>query len=332
MVSPQVSVLLKSFRSNPEWLVDAIDSVRGQTFGDFELLVLDDSHSSQVCELVASYHDHRIHYVRGPGKGPGYNQLYGLMQAKAPVIANIDHDDLWHPGMLKRLVTAYRSVPDVVLAFADHWILREDGTIDRERSTANSKQWRRTGLRSGVHQPFHRLALVDGSVPLAQAALFSRDVAMTLDPRVGQTWDRYVTYLLARTGRPAIYVPERLAAWRASTVNLTHSRTVHGAVADFRMRWYLYRDPVMKCLRGELLKAVIRSGRGVLGAIRHLLSANSAAVIRRRVRRDNQPQLCDTTAVRDFEGTVSSGRVDRQRARLLRETWMLGGATADDSE
>lgn len=291
MVNPQVSVLLKSYRSNPEWLAEAIDSVRRQTFGDFELLVLDDSHSCQVCELVTSYQDHRIHYLRGPGKGPGYNQLYGLMQAKSPLISNIDHDDSWHPDMLKRLVTAYRSVPDLVLAFGDHWIMREDGTVDRRRSTSNSMYWKRTGLRPGVHQPFHRLALVDGSVPLAQAALFSRDIAIGLDPRVGQTWDRYVTYLLARTGRPAIYVPERLAAWRESAANLTHKRTVGGAVGDLRMRWVLYRDPVLKSLRPELLKAVIRSARGVIGAMRHVLLSNSTAVVPQGVPRDNQAEL-----------------------------------------
>lgn len=267
MSSPEVSVLLATYRANPEWLHQAIDSVRAQTFTDFELLVLDDDHSSSVHRMVALYQDARLRYLPGPGKGPGANHAYGIREATAPLLSIINHDDTWEPTMLETLLGAYRSVPDVVLAFADHSVMNEAGEIDPARSDELSLQWKRTSLAPGIHQPFDRLALLDGSVALAQSALFSREAVADLDPRSGQVYDRYLTYLLARTGRPAIYIPERLAVWRESISNLTSKRSTEGSIAHLRLSWRLFSDPALADLRRPMAKGLVHSTRGVIGSI-----------------------------------------------------------------
>lgn len=273
MPSREVSALLATYRPRSEWLRQAIESVLAQTFTEYELLVLDDSRLPSVYEIVRSYNDGRIRYLPGPGKGPGYNHAFGIGASAAPLLSIINHDDAWEPTMLERLVGAIRSVPNAVLAFADESVMDESGMIDPARSDALSLQWKRTSLAPGVHQPFARIALIDGSVPIAQAAVFCRNVAADLDPRSGQSYDRYMAYLLARTGRPAIYVPERLAAWRESASNLTSQRSIKDSLARFRMIWRFYRDPALVDLRRPLSKDLLQSARGVLGSGRFVLRA-----------------------------------------------------------
>jgi glycosyltransferase involved in cell wall biosynthesis len=260
MQSPQVSVLLATYRPVYDWLREAIDSVRAQTFSDFELLILDDDRSAGVHRTADSFSDRRIRYLPGPRRGPAYNHLFGIQEARASLVSIINHDDFWEPLLLERLLEAYRAVPDAVLAFADHWVMDEAGVIDPDRSNLASEYWKRASLSSGVHQPFDRVALVHHSVALAQAAVFARDIAAQLDPRSGRWYDWHLTYLLARTGRPAVYVPERLAAWRASREGLTANRSLAGAVAYVRVSWQMYRDPALKDLRrplaGELVSGV----------------------------------------------------------------------------
>jgi len=280
MSSPTVSALLTTYWPRSEWLRQAIESVIAQTFTDFELLVLDNSCLPSVRGIAESYGDERIQYLQGPGKGPGYNHAFGIAKAVAPLVAIINHDDAWEPTMLERLVEAYRSVPDAVLAFADHSVMDESGVIDPARSDTLSLQWKRTFLAPGVHQPFGEIALVDGSVALAQAAVFCRVIAADLDPRSGQFYDRDLLYRLACTGRPAVYVPERLAVWRESSSSLTSIRSMESALARLRMSWRFFCDPALADLRHPLRGELAHSARGVLGAGRFVARAKVRRVIR----------------------------------------------------
>jgi hypothetical protein len=277
---------MATYRPRSDWLRQAIESVLAQTFTDFELLVLDDSWLPSVLGIARSYGDERIRYLPGPGKGPGHNHAFGIGEAAAPLLSIINHDDAWEPTMLERLVEAYCSVPNAVLAFADEWVMDESGVVDPERSDALSLQWKRTSLAPGVHQSFGQIALLDGAVDLAQAAVFCRDVAVDLDPRSGRFYDRYLAYLLARTGRPAVYVPERLAIWRESSLNLTSNRSIESSLAKLWMSWRFFSDPALAELRRPLSKELLDSARGVLGSARYVARAKVRNVSRRITPRD----------------------------------------------
>jgi glycosyltransferase involved in cell wall biosynthesis len=270
--------LLATHHPRPDWLRHAIESVLAQSFADFELLVLDDSCSPSVDAITGSYTDARIRYLPGPGKGPGHNHAFGISEAAGPLVSIINHDDSWEPTMLERLLEAYRSVPNAVLAFADHSVMDESGIVDSARSDALSLQWGRTSLAPGVHQPFSRIALIDGAVGVAVAAVFCRDVAANLDPRSGRYYDRYLAYLLARTGRPAVYVPQRLAIWRESSSNLTSNRSVKSSLARLWMSWRFFNDAALADLRRPLGKEILNGALGVLGSARSVARSKIRAV------------------------------------------------------
>ena len=97
----KVSVLTPIYRTNERHLREAIESVLAQTFADFELLLLDDCPEDDREEIVRSYRDPRIVYLkneRNLGISASRNKLIDL--AKGEYLAIFDHDDVCRPERL----------------------------------------------------------------------------------------------------------------------------------------------------------------------------------------------------------------------------------------
>jgi glycosyltransferase involved in cell wall biosynthesis len=94
---PKVSVLLPTY-NNETTLGAAIDSILGQTFADFELLVIDDASSDGTPALLAKYTDPRLRIIRNETNLKIVAALNsGLDQAKGDYIARMDADDISLP-------------------------------------------------------------------------------------------------------------------------------------------------------------------------------------------------------------------------------------------
>jgi hypothetical protein len=97
-----------------EYVREAIDSILGQTFKDFELLVLDDGSSDRSAAIVKLYQDQRIRLIENPtnlGLVPTLNR--GLDQARGTFIARMDSDDRSLPQRFARQLEFLRAHPDV---------------------------------------------------------------------------------------------------------------------------------------------------------------------------------------------------------------------------
>jgi GT2 family glycosyltransferase len=169
----QVSILVATYQ--PRWLDETLASIRAQTFGAYEVLVIDDERSQTTADMVESIGDDRFRYLPTPGRtGPGGAHELGIEMVTSDLIAILNHDDLWSPDFLARAVAALREHPEAVIAFCDHWIIDESGVVDPVASDWASKSFGRDVLGRGVWQPFRRQALLEGAIPLAQAAVFRR--------------------------------------------------------------------------------------------------------------------------------------------------------------
>lgn len=93
---PRVSVIITTFR-RPRFLREAIGSVLSQSFGDFELIVVDDDPTGvETAEIVFSFKDSRIVYVKnGKNLGSARSLNVGLRQARGEYVAILDDDDVW---------------------------------------------------------------------------------------------------------------------------------------------------------------------------------------------------------------------------------------------
>lgn len=108
MSDPKVSVLTPIYNTDECHLRQCIESVLGQTFRDFEFIILNDSpDNTHLDEIVASYDDKRIRYIKNEsniGISASRNKLLGL--ARGEYLAVFDHDDVCVPDRLA-LQTAF---------------------------------------------------------------------------------------------------------------------------------------------------------------------------------------------------------------------------------
>ncbi|MBD3426746.1 MAG: glycosyltransferase [Candidatus Omnitrophica bacterium] len=98
---PTVSVILPTF-NRANILRRSIDSVLGQTYSDFELIIVDDGSSDNTAELVAGVNDPRIKYIKHENNsGLPAARNTGLKHARGRFIAFQDDDDQWLEDRLK---------------------------------------------------------------------------------------------------------------------------------------------------------------------------------------------------------------------------------------
>jgi glycosyltransferase involved in cell wall biosynthesis len=105
MDSPSVSVVMSVFNGQA-FLTEAIESILGQTFRDFEFLVIDDGSTDKTAEILASYaaRDDRLHVVRHENRGRTASLNTGIGLAKGKYIARMDADDVALPNRLEQQV------------------------------------------------------------------------------------------------------------------------------------------------------------------------------------------------------------------------------------
>ena len=78
----------------------AIESVRAQDVQSFEILVIDDGSSDEICQVMAGFDDPRIRFVRQANAGASAARNLGLDLARGSLVAFLDSDDVFLPGHL----------------------------------------------------------------------------------------------------------------------------------------------------------------------------------------------------------------------------------------
>ncbi len=121
MSAPAVSIIVPYF--NPgDFLRDAIQSVLGQTFTDWELLLVDDGSTdgSNRTAIEFSARDARIRNITrtgGKNLGPAVARNLGLRHARAEFVALQDADDAWRPEKLSQQVELARAHRQAAMIF-----------------------------------------------------------------------------------------------------------------------------------------------------------------------------------------------------------------------
>lgn len=116
-MEPKLTILLPVYNGE-EYLPAALESCLGQSFGDFELLAIDDGSSDATWEILRLYarRDRRLRPVRNPRNLRLIATLNrGLALARGEYLARQDHDDLSLPGRLAAQVDFLERHPDHVL-------------------------------------------------------------------------------------------------------------------------------------------------------------------------------------------------------------------------
>lgn len=94
------SVILPTF--NRESLITrAVDSVLTQSYGNFELIIVDDGSTDGTLRLLESYSDPRIQILQKENAGVSSARNMGLEHAKGKYVTFVDSDDYLLPGFFE---------------------------------------------------------------------------------------------------------------------------------------------------------------------------------------------------------------------------------------
>ena len=131
---PRVSVVVPSY-NNASFIEETMDSILGQTFEDFELVVADHSSSDGTWERLQRYGaDPRVRLIRTEaGGGAPRNWERVTAAARGALVKLVCGDDVIHPDCLRLQVEAMDANPSVVLVAAKRDLIDARGGLVKAR-------------------------------------------------------------------------------------------------------------------------------------------------------------------------------------------------------
>jgi glycosyltransferase involved in cell wall biosynthesis len=138
------SVVIPAYNA-AKTIQQAIESVRGQTIGPREIIVVDDGSTDGTAESVVGMAG-QITLIRQDNMGPGAATTAGFRSTMTPFVATLDSDDLWLPQKIERQAELLRDHSGVAGVFTLGRQFADGTRPDPNGSGAIQRLWTRTTL------------------------------------------------------------------------------------------------------------------------------------------------------------------------------------------
>ena len=132
MLSPSLSVVMAVYNGE-RWLAETLASLSSQTFGDFEIVAIDDGSTDGSAAILAeaAARDARYRIITQANRGLVASLNRGLAESRAPLVARIDADDVAEPERFARQVAFLQAHPEVAALGSAIRIIGPDGASRR---------------------------------------------------------------------------------------------------------------------------------------------------------------------------------------------------------
>lgn len=142
----EVSVIMAVY-NDAQYLGESIDSILGQTFSEFEFLIVDDCSTDESFSILEKYaaKDERVKIFRhnqNRGLPYGLNEL--IREAKGKYIVRMDSDDVAESNRIKREIDVFKENENVDFVFSDTSLITRNG-VDL------CKSWRPTSVKDIIN-------------------------------------------------------------------------------------------------------------------------------------------------------------------------------------
>ena len=288
-------------------LREAVDSVLGQTMGDFELLVVDDTSRDATADILADYsaRDERVLVIRNETNlGPYPSANRALEIAQAPVIARMDGDDICEPERFARQLAFLDANPDHLLVGCSYISIDEQGREQFVRR--NPMDWQVAGWFTRFRMPMvhpgfcFRAKLPNGSPVRYDTSLrYSRDYELAgrlaAAGKIALLPDVLVRYRMhsgnismSNSGEQDAYA--RAVAW--SQVSRHYPESLHADLAQFLDASYRQQEPNIELVRPAVrgLKAALAHDFGSWHAAPAWAKRRSAGILSEAFLRGGGPR------------------------------------------
>lgn len=126
-MSNRVSVILPVYNTDAGFFIKALKSIIGQSYKNFELLVIDDGSKKYISEIILKIHDPRIIYHRfSSNQGIVAARNYGLEHASGDFIAFQDSDDWSMPLRFEKQVEIFKKNLNIGLVYSNVYVAGDD--------------------------------------------------------------------------------------------------------------------------------------------------------------------------------------------------------------
>jgi glycosyltransferase involved in cell wall biosynthesis len=217
-MQPLVSVIVPAFDAAAT-IDETLDSVLRQTYGNFDVLVVDDGSEDDTAAKVERFasRDSRISLVRQHQCGIAAARNLAIERSSGEFVAPLDADDLWHPRKLELQVRCLEAAPaSVALCYC--WWRNIDS---RGRVLYPGPRWREEG------RVFDRLLAVNfvgcASIPLIRREPLVRAEGYSADLRRanGEGCEDWDLYLRLAEDYELRVVPEILVSYRSQEQSIS---------------------------------------------------------------------------------------------------------------
>jgi len=203
VINPSLSIVIPTY-NHAHFLRTALDSIRAQTFDDWDAIVVNNFSDDDTVAVVESYDDPRIRLVNFANHGIiAAARNHGLSLTQAPFVAFLDSDDFWYPEKLQRCMDKLAQGYDLV-CHAEVWV----GPSERRRTVRYGPEARAT----------YESLLLDGNCISTSAVVVRREWlnragGFSVQPEFVTAEDYELWLKLARDGAKIGFVEEVLGEY-----------------------------------------------------------------------------------------------------------------------
>lgn len=265
MTTPLVSVIIPAYNCAGV-LCDTIDSILGQTYGNIEVVVVDDGSIDQTGKVVQKYLDKKeVRYLRQENGGPGAARNRGILAARGDYIAFTDADDCLPRDSIEKRMSLIAEVRGLELLYSNHHIAWSGREKEVRFEESYPEQFRSICRDYGHGVVFEgdpaenfRCAFDfwTGTV-LVSRDLVERAGLFRTDISIGEDRDMWIR--LSMSTRKIGYIGEPLACYNRSGNGLTGGDPVRYARARIDLNRYFLEKYGKDDPTGKIRKVVDES-------------------------------------------------------------------------
>ena len=157
------SIIIPLYNKSP-FIQRAVDSVLGQTYKEWELIVVNDGSTDGGEKLVEKYTDPRIRIVSQSNKGVSAARNKGVTLAKYDYVTFLDGDDSWDPGYLQELNAQIDKYPGCGIWGINHRFIKENGEVKSNPAGTLDE-----GFTDGIIEDYFTLFAKKGKSPFSNS-------------------------------------------------------------------------------------------------------------------------------------------------------------------
>jgi len=233
------------------YLPQAVESILGQTFGDFEFIVINDASTDESREVIDSYRDARIRLLDNKenlGLTRSLNRAF--QHAQGEFIARQDADDISLTQRLEKQISFLRDHQDVGLLGTSYQVINEAGQVlytSHPPASDTEIRWITLFHNAFCHTSvmFRRNVVLQDTYPYNEAMRYAQDYEL---------WSRLLrTTRAANLGEPL--VQNRTHAANITTQQSESQKRLASEVSLANLRNLLGEDfpqqEDIECIRGK---------------------------------------------------------------------------------